>query len=55
MILFIILAIIALVLVAFMVLVIGIGGGIATILFSDVIVCIAIIGFLLYKFIKRKK
>lgn len=48
MILFMILAIIATVLVLFAVLTLGIGGGLLTIIFSDVIVCIFIIGLLIY-------
>lgn len=55
MILFTILAIIMLLLIGFVILVTAIGGFIFTFLFSDVIVCIFIIGLILYKIIKRKR
>lgn len=55
MILFIILAAIILLLVLFTVVMASIGGAIGIILFSDVIVCIALLVFIMRKIFKRKK
>ena len=55
MILFIILSTIILLLVLFTVVISSIGGAIGIILFSDVIVCIALLVFIMCKIFKRKK
>lgn len=55
MILFMILAIMFVLLVAFMVLIAGAGGAVFTILFSDIIVCIFIIGLIIKVLFFRKK
>lgn len=55
MILFTILLLIAICLVAFVLFVTVIGGFIFTFVFGDLIVCVFIIGFILYKIIKRKR
>lgn len=55
MVLFTILLIMFVCLVAFAVFVIGVGGALFTVIFSDVIVCIALIAGLLYLLYKRKK
>lgn len=56
MVLFTILALIALLLTAFMIIVISVGGAVGTILFSDVIVCIVLIGLVVkLVFFKKKK
>lgn len=55
MILFMILAIMLVVMAVFALLIIGIGGGIFTIIFADVIVCILLIAWIIRKLAKRKK
>lgn len=55
MILFTILALIVLLLVVFMITVISVGGAVGTILFSDVIVCIALIALAIKLIFFRKK
>ncbi len=55
MILFTILAIIILLLLVFMVAVTAVGGAVGTILFSDVIVCILLIGLVIKLIFFRKK
>lgn len=55
MILFTILALVALLLVAFMVLVTAVGGAVGTVLFSDVIVCIVLIVLVIKFAFFRKK
>lgn len=55
MVLFTLLAFVLLILVVVTLAVIGVGGAIGTILFSDVIVCIVIIALIMKAIIKRKK
>ena len=55
MILFLILLLILLILIAFIVFVVSVGGSIFIIVFGDVIVCIAIIGWLIWLLFKRKR
>ena len=55
MVLFTILLLIALCLIAFVVFVTVVGGFIFTVVFGVVIVCVFIIGFILYQIIKRKR
>lgn len=55
MILFTILLLIAICLITFVLFVTVVGGFIFTFVFGDLIVCVFIIGFILYKIIKRKR
>lgn len=55
MILFIILAAIILLLVVFTVVIASVGGAIGIILCSDIIVCIALLAFIIRKIFKKKK
>lgn len=55
MILFTVLLLIAIILIAVIVLVVSTVGAGAILIFGDVIVCVAIIGFILYKLITKKK
>lgn len=55
MILFTCLTIIALIIVTFIVLTVGVGSALTVILFSDVIVCVFIIVWLLRKIIRKRK
>ena len=54
MILFTILLIILATLIVFGVLILGVGGGVFTVVFADVIVCVVLIGFLIKLLIKKK-
>lgn len=55
MVLFILLLLVTAILVVFTVTIISVGGAVGIILFSDVIVCIALMVFIMKKLIKRRR
>ena len=55
MLLFAILVVTLIVLLSFLVLAVGVGGGVFLIVFGDVAVCVAILSWIIFRFIRKKK